>query len=264
MNIIVCIKQVPDTETKITIAQSGLDIDRSNISYIVNPYDENAVEEALRIKERLGKETVTVISMGPARVTEALRSCLAMGADKAIHLKDESFEESDSYGTALILYEAIKKIPYDIILCGRQAMDDDNGAVAIQLAELLNLPHVSLINKIEIDETNCKATVHRKTEDNIEIIECQLPAVFTCHYGLNQPRYASLPGIMKARQKPFQEIDSDSLGLNKKEIGKAGSKLQVIKMEIPSARRAGKILEGEPQDVVKELARLLREEAGVT
>ncbi len=117
MNIIACIKQVPDTETKITIAQSGLDIDRSNISYIVNPYDENAVEEALRIKERLGKETITVISMGPARVTEALRSCLAMGVDKAIHLKDESFEASDSYGTALILHEAIKKIPYDMIHC---------------------------------------------------------------------------------------------------------------------------------------------------
>ncbi len=263
MNIIVCVKQVPDTETKISIAKSGLDIDRTYISYIVNPYDENAVEEALRIKERLGKGIVTVISMGPARVAEALRSCLAMGADKAVHLKDESFEESDSYGTALILYETIKKIPYNIILCGRQAMDDDNGAVAIQLAELLNLPHVSLINKIDIDETNCKATVRRKTEDNIEIIECQLPAVFTCHYGLNQPRYASLPGIMKARQKPFQENNADDLGLKKEEIGRNGSKLLLTKMELPPARKAGKILEGEPQDMVKELARLLREDAGV-
>ena len=263
MDIIACIKQVPDTETKISIAQSGLDIDRSNISYIVNPYDEIAVEEAIRIKERLKKGAVTVISMGPSRASEALRSCLAMGADKAIHLKDEEFDGADSYGTALILSEALKKIPYNIILGGRQAVDYDNAAVAIELAELLNLPHVSLINKIEIDEVGQKAMVQRETEDNIELIECQLPAVFTCQYGLNQPRYASLPGIMSARQKPFQELSADDLGLKNEELDRSKHKLIITKMELPPARKTGKIIEGEPKDTVKALTRLLHEEAGV-
>lgn len=264
MNILVCVKQVPSTEAQIKIDSSGTGIDTSNLTYVVNPYDEFGVEEALRIKEKLGSGKVTIISMGPDRATEAIRSCLAMGADNAIHIKDAATYLSplggvDSYTTALVLSEAIKKIPYDIILCGKQAVDDDNGAVGIELAELLDIPHVAVVNKLEIDASTKKAAAHRQIEGGIEVVECALPAVFTCQKGLNEPRYATLPGIMKAKQKPCETINLQAL------VG-AGLKpapvLRLVKLELPPQRKAGKIIDGTPEEAVKELAHLLRE-AGV-
>ncbi|HHT9126794.1 MAG TPA: electron transfer flavoprotein subunit beta/FixA family protein [Candidatus Brocadiia bacterium] len=278
MNIVVCVKQVPSTEAQIKIDSSGTGIDTSNLTYVVNPYDEFAVEEALRIKESLpaisgaglGGGKVTIISMGPDRATEAIRSCLAMGADDAVHIKGDfspkdviargeapkqsQFEGIDSYTTALILSEAIKRIPYDIILCGKQAVDDDNGAVGIELAELLNIPHVAVINKLEIDANARKAIAHRQIEGGIEVVECTLPAAFTCQKGLNEPRYATLPGIMKAKQKPCETIVVGATGRS--------PLLRLAKLELPPQRKAGKIIGGEPQEVAKELVRSLRE-AGV-
>ncbi|HLG29678.1 MAG TPA: electron transfer flavoprotein subunit beta/FixA family protein [Candidatus Brocadiales bacterium] len=278
MNIIVCIKQVPSTEAQIKIDSSGTDIDTSNLTYVVNPYDEFGVEEALRIKEKLPPKAdgkVTIISMGPDRITEAIRSCLAMGADDAIHIKGDfspndviargeapkqsQFEGIDSYTTALILSEAIKKVSYDIILCGKQAVDDDNGAVGIELAELLNIPHVAVINKLEIDANAKKAAAHRQIEGGIEVVECALPAVFTCQKGLNEPRYATLPGIMKAKQKPCETINLETLvgaGL------KPAPTLRLVKLELPPQRKAGKIIDGTQEEAVKELVRTLRE-AGI-
>ncbi len=263
MNLIVCIKQVPATEAQIRIGASKKDIDRSNLTYVVNPYDEFGVEEALRIKERLGKGRVAVITMGPAKAVEALRNCLAMGSDEAIHLKDDTFEGADSYATAVTLAAVLSKIPYDILFFGKQAVDDDNATVGIQVAELLNLPHVAVVNKLEIDARNKRAVAHRQIEGGTEVVETPLPAVFTCQKGLNEPRYASLPGIMKAKSKPLKEMSLADLGLKAEDVGKAGSKLNLLGMDLPPKRKGGTIIEGEPPKAVKELVRLLREEAKV-
>jgi len=263
MNIVVCIKQVPATEAKIRVTPSGNDIDRTHLSYVVNPYCEFGVEEALRIKERLGAGEVTVVSLGPSKVVEALRTCLAMGADRAIHLRDDSFEGGDSFATALALATALKRLSFDLLLFGKQAVDDDDGAVGIQVAELLGLPHVAVVNKLEINAEHKSAVAHRQIEGGIEVVEISLPAVITCQKGLNEPRYASLPGIMKAKQKPLQELDLKTLGLDPAAAGVAGAKLKLVKLIPPAARTAGKILKGPPSQAVKDLVRLLREEAKV-
>lgn len=263
MNIVVCIKQVPATEAKIRVTPSGSDIDRTHLSYVVNPYCEFGVEEALRIKERLGAGEVTVVSLGPSKVVEALRTCLAMGADRAIHLRDDSFEGGDSFATALALATALKRLIFDLLLFGKQAVDDDYGAVGIQVAELLGLPHVAVVNKLEINAEHKSAVVHRQIEGGIEVVETSLPAVITCQKGLNEPRYASLPGIMKAKQKPLQELDLKTLGLDPAAVGVAGAKLKLVKLIPPATRTAGQILEGAPSQAVKDLVRLLREEAKI-
>jgi electron transfer flavoprotein beta subunit len=263
MNIVVCVKQVPATEARIKVRPDGCDIDRTNLSYVVNPYCEFAMEEALRTKERLGRGEVTVISLGPAKVAEALRTCLAMGADQAIHLRDDAFEGGDSFTTALVLATALRRLDFDLLLFGKQAVDDDQGAVGIQVAELLDLPHVAVVNKLEIDAAHRMVVAHRQIEGGIEVVETSLPAVITCQKGLNEPRYASLPGIMKAKQKPLQELDSKALGLNTSEVGAAGAKLKLVRLISPPARTAGKILQGPLAEAVRELVRLLREEAKV-
>jgi electron transfer flavoprotein beta subunit len=263
MNIVACIKQVPATEAKIKVDSSHTDIDRTNLGYVVNPYCEFGVEEALRIKGRLGKGEVTVMSLGPAKVVEALRTCLAMGADQAIHLRDDAFEGGDSFTTAKVLAAALKQCNFDLVFFGKQAIDDDHGAVGIQVAELLGLPHVAVVNKLEFDSACKMAIAHRQIEGGIEVIETPLPAVFTCQKGLNEPRYASLPGIMKAKQKPLKELDLKALGLDPNTVGSKASKLKLVKINPPPAKTAGKILEGSPSETVKELVRLLREEAKV-
>lgn len=263
MNIVVCIKQVPATEAKIRVAPNGNDIDRTNLSYVVNPYCEFGVEEALRIKEKLGTGEVTVMSLGPPKVVEALRTCLAMGADKAVHLRDDSFEGGDSLTTALVLATALKMLTFDLLFFGKQAVDDDDGAVGIQVAELLGLPHVAVVNKLEMDAVRKTAVAHRQIEGGIEIVETPLPAVITCQKGLNEPRYASLPGIMKAKQKPLQELDLKALGLESNRVGAAGAKLKLVKLTPPPTRTGGKVLDGSPSQAVKDLVRLLQEEAKI-
>ncbi|TAK00401.1 MAG: electron transfer flavoprotein subunit beta/FixA family protein [Candidatus Manganitrophaceae bacterium] len=263
MNIAVCIKQVPASESKVKPSADGKDIDRTGLTYVVNPYDEFGVEEALRIKERLKTGQVTIVTLGPDKAAEALRTCLAVGADQAIHIKDPALEGGDAYTTALALAAALKRSPYDILFFGRQAIDDDNGAVGIHVADLMGLPHVAGINKLEIDAPAKKAVAHRQIEGAIEVVEVSLPAIFTCQKGLNEPRYASLPGIMKAKQKPLAVLTLADLGLDPKEVGSSGAKLVVEKIESPPVRSEGKIIEGEPAQAVAELVRVLREEIKV-
>jgi electron transfer flavoprotein beta subunit len=263
MKIVVCVKQVPATDSKIAIRPDGKTIDPANLAYVVNPYDEFAVEEALRIKEKLGVGEVTVVSLGPDRAQEALRNCLAMGADKAIHLRDDLFEGGDSLATARVLAAGLKQIPFDLLFFGKQAVDDDMGAVGIEVAELLNLPHVSVISKLEIDAANRRAVAHRRVEGGMEVVETSLPAVFTAHRELNVPRYASLPNIMKAKTKPLQKMGNDVLGLDPANLGPGGAKVAIQKMELPPKRAAGRILEGETSQKVQELVRILREDIKV-
>lgn len=263
MDILVCMKQVPDTETKIQINAEGTGIVTDGIKYVMNPYDEFAVEEALRIKEKLGG-TVTIVSMGPQRATEAIRTGLAMGADKGVHLNDPAFEGADSYATAKALAAAIKPLSCDIILCGKQAVDEDNAQVYAALAEMLDIPHASVVTKLEIADDGKSATAEREVEGGAkEVIQTPLPALIAAQKGLNEPRYASLPGIMKAKKKPIDAVDVAASGLSADEVGVKGSKLKTTKFSLPPERAAGKILEGEPEEVSAQVVKLLREEAKV-
>ena len=262
MNVIVCMKQVPDTETLIKIKSDGSGIVTDDIKYVMNPYCEFGVEEALRIKEKFGGQAI-LVTMGQQRAVETLRTGLAMGADRSIHLNDPAFEGADGFATAKALAEAIQKETFDLILCGKQAVDDDMAQVGPSLAEFLNLPHVTLITKLEISPDKKKAKVEREVEGGKEVIEVSLPAVFTCQKGLNEPRYASLPGIMKAKKKEVKPINQATLGLPADQVGAAGSKTKIMRYIPPPSRPPGKIISGEVIDAAKKLVKLLREEAKI-
>lgn len=261
MDIMVCMKQVPDTETKIKINPEGTGIEAEGIKYVMNPYDEYAVEEALKLKEKFGG-TVTIVCMGPSRATEAVRTALAMGADDAILLNDPAFEGADSFATAKILAKAIKDLKYDLILAGKQAVDFDCSQVYACLAEILDLPYTSVVVGLEVAEDQKSATVKRETEGGIaEIIQTSLPAVIAAQKGLNEPRYASLPGIMKAKKKPIKEINLADLGMDANEVGEKGAKSKTVNYSLPPERQAGRKLEGDPKEIVTQLTTLLHVEA---
>ncbi|HBB16933.1 MAG TPA: electron transfer flavoprotein subunit beta [Syntrophus sp. (in: bacteria)] len=255
MNIVACVKQVPDTEAQIKVKPDGSGIEEGGIKWVMNPYDEFAVEEALKLKEKSGGE-VTVVSVGPARAMETIRTALAMGADKGIHISDPTLDGADGYTTAAALAAAIKGIPHDIIFCGQRAIDDDSAQVGAILAELLGIPQVTVVTKFELTDGAVK--VIRPIEGAQLLIGCPLPALVTAQKGLNEPRYASLPGIMKAKKKPVDVKDAAALGVS------AQSKARVVRFVPPPARAAGKIVCGDdPAAKAAELARLLREEAKV-
>jgi electron transfer flavoprotein beta subunit len=263
VNIIVCLKQVPDTEAQIKIAPDAKGIIQDDIKWVMNPYDEFGVEEALRIKEKFGGE-VTVVGFGPKRVTESIRTALAMGADKGILISDPAAEGSDSIATAKALAAAIKGLPYDIIFTGQRGVDEDSGLVGASLAEYLGIPHLSIIVKVEVSQDGKSVKCHRPVEGQTLVIESSLPALITAQKGLNEPRYASLPGIMKAKKKPLEEKTLSVLGLNPSEFGEGARNLKILQMTPPPARKAGRIVPGDtPEAKAKELARLLHEEAKV-
>ncbi len=264
MNIVCCIKQVPDTATIIKIDSEGKHIQRDGITYIVSPYDEFAVEEALQIKEKIGGDTtVSVITMGPERAKEALRQCFAMGAEQGYHLLDDAFDDSDTYATAIALAAALKKIDFDLIICGKHAVDGDTSQVTGMLAALLDIPQVSMIMKQELSDDNTKAIVNRQLEGGEEVVEVQLPCLWTCQKGLNEPRYPTLKGIMGAKKKPITDMSASDIGLSEDEVGLKGSKTDVTRMYPPPPRPPGRIIEGEIPDAVGELVKALREEAKV-
>ncbi len=255
MNIIVCVKQVPDTETQIKVKPDASGIDEGNIKWIMNPYDEFGVEEALRIKEKKGGE-VTVVSLGPDRAMESIRTALAMGADKGIHINDPVLNAADAYSVATALAAAIKAQPFDLIFCGQRAIDDDAGQVGSILAELLGIPQVTVVVKLEVEDKKVKAV--RPIEGAQLLIEANLPCLVTAQKGLNEPRYASLPGIMKAKKKPVEVKNAAALGIT------PTVKVRVARLAPPPARAPGKIIGGDDAAVkAAEMARLLREEAKV-
>lgn len=253
MNIVACIKQVPDTDTTIKVKPDGSGIDQTGIEWVMNPYDEFGVEEALRLKEKFGGE-VTIVSLGPARTLETIRIALAMGADRGIFINDPVFDNADAYVTATALATAIKSIPYDIILCGQRAIDDDSGQVGAILAELLGVPQVTVVTKVDVNGNSIR--VIRPIEGAQLLIESSLPCVVMAQKGLNEPRYASLPGILKARKKPVDVKDAAGLGIS------IDLKSKVAKTSPPPVRSPGKIVDrDDPAAKARELVRLLREEA---
>src|SRR5262245_9774813 len=258
MKTVVCVKQVPDTETRIRIAREGNAIVEADVNWIVSPYDEFAIEEALRIREKKGGEVV-LVTAGPERAQSALRTGLAMGADSAVHVKDPLVDGTDTFGIARALAAAIKGLaPFDLVLTGQQGVGGDNSQVPGLLAELLDLPQVTVAVKIDVEDG--KAVVEREIEGAHETWETSLPAVVSAQKGLNEPRYASLKGIMAAKKKTVDVKDAAALGLDASALA---PKTRVTALELPPARPSVKMIEGDADTQVKELLRLLHEEAKV-
>ncbi len=261
MHVVICVKQVPDTETKIRVKDGQ--VDHSETKYVVNPYDEYAIEEGLRTKERLGEGKITLVSMGPERTKDALKSGLAVGADEAIHLLDDAFEGSDPYATALVLSKALQKIDYDIVFCGKQGVDEDHAQVGIILAELLDIPHVSVVTRLEISDDRKSILAHREVEGGHEVVAAPLPAVITAQKGLNEPRYASIKGIMAVKKKVIPEWNAEEIGVDTESVGAKSARIAFTEVTLPPERAGGRIFDEDPvQDAIK-VAHLLRDEAKI-
>ena len=255
MKIFVCIKQVPDTETKIKIAADGKSADMAGVKWILCPYDEFAVEEAIRFKEKNAGATVTVVSAGPDRVVEALRTALAMGCDEAIHVSAP--ETADSYLNAKALARAIEKSgPAHIVFTGKQAIDDDCAQVHQAMAEFMNLPAVTVVLRATYGTTiQCEREVEG---GNLEKYELPTPCVIAAQKGMNEPRYASLPNIMKAKKKEIRK-----LGLAELDLANAAPKISYKNMQLPPERGACKMITGDTATAAAALVKALREEAKV-
>jgi len=261
MNTIVCIKQVPDTEhlQEVTINPETNTLERQKIPAIINPFDVNAIEEAIRIKEKQGGK-VTVVTMGPPQAEEALRTALAMGADEAILLTDRAFAGSDTWATAKTLAKAIRKISeYDLIFFGKQAIDGDTAQVGPEVAEALSLPQITYVNKLDIEGNKVKGK--RTVEDAYEEVEAPMPCVITVTKDINEPRFASIKGLLKAKKAGIIKWGKDDLNLTDKETGLNGSATQVIKIFTPPRREKGEIIEGATADEkASKLVEKLRED----
>jgi len=244
---VVCIKQVADTETRVKVAGDGKTLDPAGVTWILNPYDEFALEEALRIKEKQGSGEVVVISLGGPGIQTTLRNALAMGADRAIHLETDRVSP-DPLAVAKALAAEIKALSPGLVWFGKQAVDDDQASTGPMVAELLQLPCVTVVARMELQGE--RATVEREIEGGREIVEVALPAVLAADKGLNEPRYASLKGIMAAKKKPIEQKPA--------QLGDAS--VEIVSLTLPPPRKAGRVV-GQGVEAVPELVRLLREEA---
>lgn len=247
MKIAVCISQVPDTTTKVKIGADGKSIDPSGVTYIINPYDEFAVEEALKLKEKNGGDTIAV-SVGKETVKETIRKAFAMGIDKGILIKTDS--AMDSYAVAKNLADVLKELNPDIIFFGKQSVDYDNSLVGTMTAEFLGLPSISVVVDLTIESN--KVTAEREIEGGKEIVTASLPVIICAQKGLNNPRYPNLKGIMQAKSKPIEERQPTF----------TENKTEVLSMRLPKAKAKGKIV-GTDASAAAELVKLLREEAKI-
>jgi electron transfer flavoprotein beta subunit len=264
VKIVVLVKSVPDTESKIKIAADGVSIDAAGVKFVLNPYDEYAVEEGLRIKERLKDDTTVVaVAMGPDRAVDVLRTALAMGADDAVHVSDPAFEGGDTHAGARVLAEAVRLLGADLVLGGKQGIDDDAAFTCAAVAEHLGIPQAQIVTELTLSDDRKRATARRRVEGADEIVEMDLPAMVTCEKGLNEPRYASLPGIMKAKKKEIRKVSLADLPLKPEQVGAAGSLTRIIKYHSLPERPPVKMIPGDAAAQAKELVRLLREEAKV-
>lgn len=258
MKVGILLKQTPDTETKIKPTADGKGIESDGIKYVVSPYDEYAIEAAIQAKEKLGEGEVVAITLGPARAAEALRTALAMGADKAIRIDDEGMA-LDSLSTAKALAKVCAAQNFDLIFTGKQAIDGDSGQVTQMVAEFLDIAHATVVEHFELGEDKKSAKVERAIGGGAtEVIDLQFPAIVGCDKGINTPRYASLPGIMKAKKKPLEEVKVSAY------LDGTTPRLSFTNYQLPSERGEHKLLKGEePAKMVAELVRLLHEEAKV-
>ncbi len=256
MNIFVLLKRTFDTEEKISLSNGKINDDGAE--FIINPYDEYAVEEAINVRDQQGGE-VTVVTVGGEEAEKQLRTALAMGADKAVLINiEDDVENGDQFTTSTILAEYLKDKEADLILAGNVAIDGATGQVGPRVADKLGIAYVTTITKLEINGET--VTITRDVEGDSEVIETSLPLLVTAQQGLNDPRYPSLPGIMKAKKKPLEELELDDLDLEEDDVE---AKTKTIEIFLPAKKEAGKVLEGDLNDQVKELVTLLRSEAKV-
>lgn len=255
MNIIVPIKQVPDT-TAVHFDPQTHRLVREGVPSVINPFDENAIEEGLRLREQHGGE-VTVISMGPPQAMDALRQALAMGADRAVLLSDPAFAGADTLATSYVLSLGVRHLgAFDLILCGRQAFDGDTGQVGPGLAEYLGIPQATFALQIVVDGASVR--VKRVLDDRFEIVELPLPCLVTVIKQINDPRHAGLKGVMKARKAEIPTLTAADLGADLSRCGQQGSALQVLRTFAPERTRKSERLEGEPAEVAAALLSRLR------
>lgn len=259
MEIVVLLKQVPDTQTIIKIGDNDKSIDISNIEWIINPYDEYAVAAALRLKKDIQDTNVTIVSLGTERTVKAIRTALAMGADKGILVDDPATEGSDALGKARVLAAALKQITFDLVFCGHRAVDDDENQVGIMVAELLGIPHLGLA--VAVDMANDRIEIERPIEGAKVKLSSQLPALVTLGgaHAVWNPKLPTVPGIMQARNKPLEVKNLADLGLLPEQAGAAAAKIMVTSLEMPVPRQTGLMISGDTAAKARELARLLHE-----
>lgn len=257
MDIIVCVKQVPDT-TEVKLDPKTNTLIRDGVPSIVNPFDKNAVEAALQLKENYGG-TVTVITMGPPQAKTALKECLAMGADEAILVSDRAFAGADTWATSYTLANAMKKIgKYDIIFCGKQAIDGDTAQVGPGIAEQLDITQITYIQKI-IGVDNKKLQAERVIDGGVEIVEAELPVLLTVEKSINEPRYPTLKGTRKANKKEIPTYTAEDMGVDMESIGLKGSPTHVKRIFTPEVRGKGELISGEPKEAGQKLVEKILE-----
>ncbi|MBN2167796.1 MAG: electron transfer flavoprotein subunit beta/FixA family protein [Actinobacteria bacterium] len=261
MNVVVCVKQVPDTsdpDTEVHIDSSGKGVDESKFSFVINDADNYAVEEAILLKEKHGGE-VTVVSMGPESANQVIKMALAKGGDTAVRLDDEKFAYSDVIAVAQTLKSAIEGQEYDIIMTGCIASDDGFSAVGVALAEMLGIPHAAMVKHVEVVDDK-KLKVGRELEGGLqEMIEIETPCLLTIQTGTNEPRYASFKGIRQASKKEIKVMDLGATGLSEDQVGEAGSRTIMAEYSVPEVGELAEILKGEPAETSGKLADILKE-----
>ena len=260
MKILVGLKHVPDTETKVKVAEDGVSLVEAGVKFVMSPFDEYAVEEALALKESAGEGEVVLVCAGPEGATATLRQGLAMGADRAVLIQDPRFDRADGLVRATALASVAAQESPDLILLGKQGVGTDEGQTGPMLGELVDLPHVTAVAKLEIADG--RFTAHREIEGAVEVMEGSLPVILGCDKGLNEPRYASLKGIMQAKKKTIDVRSAADAGIEDAALGD-GKMVIWEKIELPAPRSGARLLEGELDDQVKELVRCLREEEKV-
>ena len=257
MHFVVCIKQVPDT-TDVKIDPETNTLMREGVESIVNPFDMYAIEEALRLREKVGGK-ITAISMGPPQAEAVLREAISMGVDEGILISDRAFAGSDTWATSYTLAMAIRKIGhFDVILCGKQASDGDTAQVGPGIGTHLDLPQITYVRKIEELEDG-RIVAERLLENGYEVIESSVPCILTVVKEINEPRLPSLKGKMAARKAEIVTLTAEDIGAEKDKIGLDGSPTKVVKIFTPPPRQGGEILEGEPGEVASELAAKLKD-----
>ena len=261
MKIAVCVKQVPDMESKFTVVDN-IRVDESQIAFKMNDFDEFAVEAALQIKEKLGGEVI-IVSVGPERIVKDIRQAFAMGADWGIHVQDPQIDAGDSYVVAGSIEKAIEKIGgVDLILTGVMSEDNQNALTGVMVADMMKMPSCTNVVKLEIGGDQKSITVNRELEGGLnEVLEMPLPAVLSIQSGINQPRYPTLPGIMKAKKKRLDIMKAADLGLS--ELGKEGSKTELAKMFVPVSEHKAEIIQGDPKQAAAALINKLKNEVKV-
>jgi electron transfer flavoprotein beta subunit len=252
MRILLCVKQTFDTEAKIKPTGDGRSVERGGITLVLNPFDEYAVEEALQIKERLGDVETVALTVGPPSALEAIHTCYAMGVDEGAHVTGDDLVELDPFVTAELLAAAVGKLgDFDIVFCGRSAVDDEAQAVPAYLAEKLGLPIVPSITKLEVDASSRFVVATHDVEGGKETLKVPFPAVLTAQKGLNEPRYPSILGIRKAKKRDAQTFMPANLSVE------LAAKTVTTKIELPAKRQAGQIIEGDAAAAAKKLAEII-------